>query len=150
MPATRLSRVLSFGSLGVGNRLVDIIGHPPPLLGGESKVRWGRIKSWEEGRVYHGKIITWKRGKEKQYHLAYNIKAVGKWGRGEGDGNLVTENQSVKYMEVGKKRKSSYRELYTPLFLPLKSALIQSFCIIWMYPLRWDIIFRISSAQIAH
>ena len=45
----------------------------------------------KRGRKYNGfkgKNITWKKGKENQYHLSYDTKApVGKnikWGRGEG------------------------------------------------------------------
>ena len=38
-----------------------------------------------------GKNVKWKKGKEKQYHLPYDIKAVGKnikWGRRKGDLNF--------------------------------------------------------------
>ena len=37
-----------------------------------------------------GKNIMWKEGKGKQYHIPYNVKAVGKnikLGREEGDGD---------------------------------------------------------------
>ena len=50
-----------------------------------------------------GKNITWKKG--KQYHVPYNIEAVGKnlkFGRGEGDGNFGEENQDFFKMGVGK------------------------------------------------
>ena len=51
-----------------------------------------------------------KKGKRKQYHLPYNIKAVGKnfkWGRGEGNGNFG------KKMEMWKNIKL-LGTLYTP------------------------------------
>ena len=53
-----------------------------------------------------------KRGKGKQYHLLYNIKAVWKkvmWGRG---GNFEEENLDLK--KWGRGRISSCRELCTP------------------------------------
>ena len=65
-----------------------------------------------------GKNITWKRRKEKQYHLPYNIKAVGKnmtMGRGEGDRHFWEENQDFKTW--GWVIIASCRDLYTPLFL---------------------------------
>ena len=51
------------------------------MSGGVYQVCWGRISSCEEkkkiswlwGRIQHG-----EKGKEKQYNLHYNIKAVGK------------------------------------------------------------------------
>ena len=45
------------------------------------QVCWGRISRCEEGKRISwllGKKKTLKNGKEKQYHLPYNIKAVGK------------------------------------------------------------------------
>ena len=63
-----------------------------------------------------GKNITLKKGKEEQYHLPYNIKAVRKnikWGREEGDGNFEEENPDFKIWGWG--RISSCRKLYTPL-----------------------------------
>ena len=43
-----------------------------------------------------GKNIALEKGKGKQYHLFYDIEAVGKninWGREEGDGNFGEENR---------------------------------------------------------
>ena len=62
------------------------------------------------------KNITWKKGKEKQYHLPYNIKAVEKnikWLREEGDGNFGEENRDFKNMGVGENIKL-YGTLCTP------------------------------------
>ena len=45
------------------------------------------------------RIKRGKKGIRKQYHLPYNINAVGKnikWGRGEGVGNYGEENQKFK------------------------------------------------------
>ena len=53
----------------------------------------GRISSCKKGKG----MSCGKKG--KQYHLFYNIKAVGKkikWGRGEGEGNFMEENQDFK------------------------------------------------------
>ena len=64
---------------------------------------------WEEYKVE-------KKEKGKQYHLPYNIKAVGlniKWGKGGWGGNFGEENQDLK--ERGWGRIPSCRELYTPL-----------------------------------
>ena len=43
-----------------------------------------------------GKNIKWKKAKEKQYHLSFNIEAVVKNIRGEEDGNFGEENQDFK------------------------------------------------------
>ena len=51
----------------------------PYKVGEEYQVCWGRVSSCEEGNIMAaGKIIMWKKGKGKQYHLPYNIEAVGK------------------------------------------------------------------------
>ena len=55
----------------------------------------------KKGREYHGRGEEYNvdKGKEKAYHLPYNVKAVGKnikWGRGKGDGNFGEENQDYK------------------------------------------------------
>ena len=60
-----------------------------------------------------GKNITWKRGMCKQYHLPYDIKAIGKnikWGKG-------TENlgKKIKIKKWRGGRISNCWELYTPL-----------------------------------
>ena len=51
-----------------------------------------------------------KKGKGKQYHLPFNIMAVGK---GEGDENFGKENKDFKNLEWV--RIPSDRELYTSL-----------------------------------
>ena len=58
------------------------VPYPPPLripgVGSLSSLLGQNIKLWrEEGNIMSvGKNITWKKGKGKQYHLPYIIKAV--------------------------------------------------------------------------
>ena len=70
-------------------------------------------------REYHGcGDGTRKKGKGKQYHLTYNIQAVGKnikWGEAEGDGHFLEENQDLKNNEIWKNIKLQGM-LYTPVF----------------------------------
>ena len=57
-------------------------------------LKQGKGISWLLGRIKRG-----KEGKEKQYHLPFNIKALGKniqWGKGESDRNFEEENQDLR------------------------------------------------------
>ena len=83
------------------------------------QVFWGRILSFKEGKDIlwlWGKNITWIKGKGKQYHLLYDIEAVGKnikLGKVEGDGNFGEENRDLN--KIGWERISSCSDLFTPL-----------------------------------
>ena len=74
-----------------------------PLGGGlVYQVCWGRISSCEEGKGISwlwGRILRWEKGNGKQYHLPFNIEAIGKnikWGKVEGEGNFGEEYQDFK------------------------------------------------------
>ena len=50
-------------------------------------------------REYHGCVKEYNKEKRKQYHIFFNIKAVGKnikGGRGLGNGKFWEENQEIK------------------------------------------------------
>ena len=74
------------------------------------------MSSFEEGKgIFRlwGIIYYGKKGKGKQYHLHYDIEAMGRILSGEDDGNIGEENQNLKTWGWG--RISSFRELYRPL-----------------------------------
>ena len=66
-------------------------------------------------REYHGcvgKNITWKRGREKQYHLPYNVVAAGKnIKKGRGKGNMGGGDQELNKMGVRKNISMVYNGL---------------------------------------
>ena len=67
------------------------------------KFVWEEYQNVKRGREYHGCGEVYKHRKGKQYHLPYDIKAVGKntkWGRGKGGLNL-TRNSRLKKKSGG-------------------------------------------------
>jgi hypothetical protein len=67
----------SYRTSGGGGEFIKCVGE-------ENQV----VKKGMEYNAALGKNIKWKKGKENQYHLCYDIKAALwkniKWGRGEG------------------------------------------------------------------
>ena len=59
----------------------------------------------KRGKEYQSCGEEYKKGQGKQYHLSYNIEAVGKnikWLKGVGDGHFWEENQDFKKQEWGR------------------------------------------------
>ena len=67
-------------------------------IGGVNQVFRGRMSSLEERKELWAmeKNIPRKKRERKQYHLSYNIQAVGKNIKCEGDENLGEANQDLK------------------------------------------------------
>ena len=80
-----------------------------------------------------------KKGKEKQYHLPYNGKAVRrniKQGRWEGDEFLWEDNQNGKKMGVGKNIKlqgTLYTKQYTINHQEVRQTSLSIQCSLWIY-----------------
>ena len=83
-----------------------------PCLEGVYKVRESVGEEYQAVKSEKGiswlwsvdKNITRKKGLGKQYHISYNIKAVGKnikWGRGKGDGTFGEDLTKILKMGVG-------------------------------------------------